>query len=179
MAVDLSDYVDTLRREIALPTGELFTVGDDYLTGCLADAFWEAVLDNLVSGYTCDADGLVTKTSASVEFPRQLIAVVVLYAGIKILRNQLIGTKTRTTAKAGPVEYTTEVGSNVITSMMKQLQEVRNRLLYLSTYNDAGFYMVDAFSVRQASPASYEGHLYDTLIGTFGLDTFYPPALDL
>lgn len=177
MAVDLSDYVDTLRREISLPTGELFSVSDDYLVGCLADGFWEAVIDQLITGYTCDADGVVTVTSASEEFPRQLVAVVVLYAGLKILRNQLLGSKTRVTAKAGPVEYTTELGSNVITSMLKQLDSVRTRLLYMTQYGNTGFYILDAFSARQASPMSYGGHLYDVFHEAFG-DLFNSPTLD-
>ena len=168
MAVDLSDYVDTLRREISLPTGELFSVSDDYLVGCLADGFWEAVIDQLITGYTCDADGIVTATTAATEFPREQVAVVVLYAGLKILRNQLINTKTRTTAKAGPVEYTTETGSNVITTMMKQLNEVKNRLLYITQYGNTEFFILDAFSARQASPLSYHGHLYDVFNDAFG-----------
>lgn len=181
MSVDLSDYVDTLRREISLPTGALFSSTDDYLVGCMADGFWEAVIDQLITGYTCDEDGIVTATTAGQEFPREQVAVVVLYAGLKILRHQLLATRTRTTAKAGPVEYTTETGSNVITAMLKQLDAVRSRLLYLTQYGNTQFYIMDAFSVRQYSPASYEGHLYDIFLGAFGsgdpFSTPYPEIL--
>jgi hypothetical protein len=170
MSVDLSDYTDVLRREVTPPGSTLFaTVADDTFTGTLADAFWEAVLDNLITGYTCTADGIITPiNTGDPEFPRQQIALVVLYGGLKILRNQLVNTKTRLTAKAGPVEYTAETGSNVITSMLKQLEAVRDRLLYLSQFGNSQVYLIDALSVRQASTSSYSGYLYDVYLSAFG-----------
>lgn len=161
MAVDLSEFVEVLRREVTPPgSTEFANVSDDVFLGYLADGFWEAVLDKIIVGYTCDVDGFVRPVSPGTpQFGRDQVALCVLYAGLKILRNQLAAKGTRFSAKAGPVEYTTETGSNVITSMLKQLQDVRNRLLAMSTFGDSQVYVLDAFSGRSVSPSSYHGHL--------------------
>src|SRR4051812_13836833 len=123
MAVDLSDYVDTLRREVTPPGSITFaTVSDDVFTGYLADAFWEVKLDGFNEAYVCDADGIVIPLGDpqvsnvangftpsdyvdGVDMPRDQVALVCLYAGIKILRNKLMEANTRIRAKAGPVEF--------------------------------------------------------------------------
>lgn len=185
MAVDLSDYVDTLRREVTPPGSTTFaTVSDDVFTGYLADAFWEVKLDGFNEPYVCDADGIVipigdpdasniangfTVTSYDPvnDMPRDHVALVCLYAGIKILRNKLLETGSKLRAKAGPVEFETENSANLLTEMLKELQEVRRRLLFLKTMNQ-DVSLVDAFSARSTSAASYSGYLYDWYAGAFG-----------
>src|SRR4051794_2613523 len=123
MAVDLTDYVPTLRREVTPPGSTLFSaVTDAVFAGYLADAFWEVKLDGFVEPWVADEDGVVIPQSdpqaatgngpfniaaydPAVDMPREQIALVVLYAGIKIIRNQLLQSNTRLTAKAGPVEF--------------------------------------------------------------------------
>jgi hypothetical protein len=169
-AVDLADFVETLRREVSPPGVDNFaTATDDDMTGYLSDAFWEARLDGFCKAYTCDIAGLVTPVDPTntVDFPRDQTALVVLYAGIKILRNKLMTTQTRFTAKAGPVEFTSETGSNVLTNMLTTLKEVKDRLVELNT-QFGSVSLIDGLSARAASPASYSGYLYDWYIQAFG-----------
>lgn len=211
MAVDLSDYVDTLRREVTPPGSTLFaTVSDDVFVGYMCDAFWEVTLDgflgtamnNTSNGtvpaalYSCDVNGIVvsvndpqvasgtneyatTPYDPTVDMNRSEIALVCLYAGIKIIRNQLMTQNTGTRAKAGPVEFEQSFSANLLVEMLKELQSVRQRLLWLRTYSQ-DVSLVDAFSARSTSASSYAGYLYDWYAGAFGspnTDLYYDTGI--
>jgi hypothetical protein len=197
MAVDLSDYVETVRREVAPPGSTTFdTVSDDVFTGYLADAFWEVKLDGFMEPFACDSAGIVLPINdaqvqaglssytpsdydATVDIGREQIALICLYAGIKIIRNRLIEQPAKTRAKAGPVEFEQDYSANLLVEMLKELQSVKNRLLYLKTFNQ-DVALVDAFSARSTSAASYSGYLYDWYAGAFGgplSDTYYDTGI--
>ena len=185
MAVDLSDYVNTLRREVTPPGSVTFTtVTDDVFTGYLADSFWEVRLDGFAEPYSCDASGIVlpmndpqvqagasdyvpTPYDPTQDISRSDIALVCLYAGIKIIRNNLMEKPSKTRSKAGPVEFEQDFSANFLVEMLKELSDTRKRLLYLKTYNQ-DVTLIDAFSARSASAASYSGYLYDWYAGAFG-----------
>lgn len=187
MAVSLANYVPALRREVSPPGSTLFdAVADTVFTGYLADAFWEVKLDGFVEPWTCSIDGIVipqtgdgnpdplidpplTAYDSASDMPRDQIALVVLYAGIKIIRNRLLEQNTRIHAKAGPVEFSQESSANLLVEMLRELTAVKNRLLALRTYN-MDVSLIDAFSVRSASQSAYGGYLYDFYIGTSGND---------
>jgi len=197
MAVDLSDYVDALRREVAPPGSTMFsTVSDDVMVGYLADAFWEVRLDGFMEPFSCDANGIIlpvndpevvagetdytpTPFDPTMDISRPEIALVILYAGIKIIRNQLMVQSSRLRAKAGPVEFEQDFSANLLVEMLKELQAVRQRLLFLRTYNQ-DVHVIDAFSVRSASPSSYSGYLYDWYLSAIGsnvLDAIDPSGI--
>lgn len=165
--ISLSDYVDSLRREITPPgSSEFATVPDDDLAGYLTDAFWDARLDGFLGTFSADVDGVVTP-----DIGREGIALVILYAGIKIIRNKLLSTNTRLTAKAGPVEFTTENSANLLVEMLKELSAVKSRLLLLQlSYGSVT--MIDAFSTRSWSPSSYGGYLDNYFTGALGSGVF-------
>jgi hypothetical protein len=169
MSVDLSNYVDSLRREVSPPGQDAFAaVGDDVFAGYLADAFWEVRLDGFMEPFAADPDGIVTPiTPSAPDIGREDIALVILYAGIKIIRNRLLATNTRLSAKAGPVEFTTENSALLLVEMLKELTNIKNRLLYLKTYNQ-DVSIIDIFSARSVSAPSYAGYLYDFYAGAIG-----------
>lgn len=160
MAVDLSDFVDVLRREINPPGSALFDeVLDEELTGHLADAFWEARLDGLVKAWTADEDGIVEplKVGGS-ELGREWVALLVLYAGIRMLRNHLMNQQTTFRAEAGPVSFETQSSATVLAELLKQLQATKLRLLEMG--QDASLdAIVDGYTVRMLCPGSYGGFL--------------------
>lgn len=169
MSVDLSNYVDSLRREVSPPGADAFAaVGDDVFAGYLADAFWEVRLDGFMEPFVADPDGIVTPQSVGgADIGREDIALVILYAGIKIIRNRLLSTNTRLSAKAGPVEFTTENSALLLVEMLKELTNIKNRLLYLKSYNQ-NVAIIDVFSARSVSNSSYAGYLYDFYSGAIG-----------
>lgn len=156
MAVDLSEFIETLKREVT-PVGSTMYAGvnDSFWVGAMADAFWEARLDGLLVGYTCDEDGVVTpETPGGEEFPRSLVSVVALYAGIRVLRNQILNMGSAS-FKAGPVEYERQVSASMLTEMLKQLRSTKERLL--DDFEQTSALVVDGLSVRSTLPASYFG----------------------
>lgn len=156
MAVDLSEFVDSLRREVTPPGSDLFSdVSDDVFTGYLSDAFWEARLDGFVASWTCDVDGVVTPITGDKEFPRELVGLLVLYGGIKILRNRIMNLNQRFSAKAGPVEYTTENSASVLSELLRQLDARRKDLLEEVEATPTFYY--DAYLIRGHSPSVYWG----------------------
>ena len=128
MPLDLSDYVESLQREVIPPGSSLFANVDDAAwIGYLADAFWEARLDGFLTGYSADDDGLVTRIVDTVpeDMPRQYVSLVILYAGIRVLRNKILNTNTGFRAKAGTVEYETQSGASVLSEMLRQLAAMK------------------------------------------------------
>lgn len=131
MALDLSEYTRALKREVSVPgaTGILDNASFDDLVGVLVDAFWLARLDGFFPQYTCSEDGFVEHMDGGDDLPRTHVSVVLLYAGIKVIRNKILDLSQSMRAKAGPVEYETAVAATVLTALLAQLRETQHHLL--------------------------------------------------
>lgn len=147
MAVDLGDLIESLRREVSQPGAELTTFpdsNDDIFFGHLQDAFWETRLDGVITGYT-EADGLVEPISGDDELGRELQQLVVIYAGLRIIRNQLINMNTVFRAKGGPVEYETQKAASVLKAAYDSMISRRDHILVvLADTGAANTYYIDA-----------------------------------
>jgi hypothetical protein len=163
MAVDLSDdqFIASLKREVTPLGSTLFGgVADDEWLGYLTDAFWEAKLDGFLTGYVADEDGIVTHEASGPDLDRRYIALVVLYAGIKVLRNRILNMNTGFRAKAGPVEFEQQNSATMLAEMLKQLRTTKDRILEELEEAEATATMVlDALSVRTFDSASYWGSI--------------------
>lgn len=150
MAVDLSDLIDSLKREVSAPgLDQLPGATDaDYL-GNLQDGFWEAFIDGMIEGYT-ETDGIVTPTdSGGTDLARDMQQMIVFYAGFRIVRNQLRDVKTAFRTAAGPVKYETEQSANLLKLIMDDLRERRNILLRrLSDIGSVNTVYIDAVYAR-------------------------------
>ncbi len=139
MAVDLSDLIESLQREVSQPGAETTTfpdANDDVYLGHLSDGFWEAVLDGVISGYT-EADGIVTPLDEDDDdLSRELQQLVVIYAGMRINKNQLTAMDTLFRAKAGPVEYETQKAASVLKAQWDYL--VARKAYILSVLSASG-----------------------------------------
>lgn len=161
--VDLSEFVPSLRREVTPPGTDLFPdANDDIFVGYLSDAFWEARLDGFVQKWSCDEDGIVEPLDGiDDDLPRELVGLLVLYAGIKILRNRIMNLNTAFRAKAGPVNYEVENSANLLTEMLKQLAARRKELL--EEVEATPTYYHDAYFIRGHSPGAYWGEYLTSL----------------
>lgn len=162
MTVDLSEYVDSLKREIQPPGSDLFAgVTPAEWTQYLADAFWEARLAGFMPGYRADAQGIIdTDPPGGASLDRRWIALIVLYAGIRVLRNRILNTNTKFRAKAGPVEYEQENSATMLAEMLRQLRDTKAQILEDLLHSDVTEVMIlDAFSTRVHSSLSYYGGL--------------------
>lgn len=162
MAVDLSDtqYVDSLKREVTPLGTTLFAdVTNSQWTGYLSDAFWEARIDGFFVNYAVDEDGILTNTAGGADLDRRYIALIILYAGIKVLRNRILNTKTQFRAKAGSVEFEQQNSAIMLAEMLKQLRTAKDRIIEATEGDQSPVLVLDALSVRMFSVESYYGGL--------------------
>lgn len=161
MAVDLGEHTDSLRRAITpLGSTAYSNVSDEVLTDYLTDAFWLGRLDGFYVGYSADDEGLVTPIDASdPDLDRAWVSLIILYAAVSILANQILATNTKFRAKAGPVEFEQENSATVLNEMLKQLTAAKQRIIdqMLDVSNPSNVYLIDAYTTRQLSAASYYG----------------------
>lgn len=108
MAVDITELIPSLVRELSPPGTNLYpNATDDEWTGYLQDAFWEARLQGLLSGYTLDEndDTSIVPHSGTTDLGRDSQQLLVLFAGYRITLTQYQNVNSGFRAKAGPVEF--------------------------------------------------------------------------
>lgn len=151
-AIDLEDLVDSLKAEVNVP-------GIDSFPGATAaewkarlqNAFWNAMWDGVISGYSED-DGTVTPDSGDTPLSRELQQIIVFYAGMNVVRNQLRTLNTTDKAKAGPVEYEIQKSAQLLKGILEEMTERRNILLSrLSDMGESPSYYTDMLAARDYS----------------------------
>lgn len=148
--MDLSEHTESLAREIT-PPGEQPPLRDDQLLGYLTDAFWEARLDGFFPKYRVDDEGIVEPEG----FPREYVALCVIYAGGRILRLRISNLEAEIQAVAGPVEFRLRQSVSVLKELLQQLERRKDQLLGALSATDA--HLIDALTVRTLSLGSYSG----------------------
>lgn len=130
MAVDLGNLIENLKAEVQPPGEDAFpdATDDDWVMR-LMNAFWTAVLDGVINGYTVDDNGIVTPTSGTTDLSRMMQQIVVFYAGIDIVRNSLRTLNISTHSVAGPVEFEITKSANTLRDILKELQTRRDIIL--------------------------------------------------
>lgn len=155
MAVDLGDLIESLRREVSAPGAEETTfpnASDDTFFGHLQDAFWEMWIESGLLGDYTEVDGLVTHVNGGADLGRGLQQLVVLYAGIRIMRNELRSMNTMFRAKGGPVEYETQKSAAVLKAVYDDLVNRRNYVLVaLGDVGAVNTYYIDAVMERDSN----------------------------
>lgn len=150
MATDLSDLVPALQRSVAVP-GTFATIFPDStnndLAALLLDAFSEAQLDGFFTTYTSDDDGLVTEDMSRAEQ-----ALVVIYASVRILRNEIRNRKTHRRYEAGSTVFEEDQGASLLVEMLKDYNDQKKELRKQGRAGLAGtaFFMADAYLMRAA-----------------------------
>jgi hypothetical protein len=166
MAVELIDFVDALKREVSPPGSDIFaSVRSSEWVGYLSDAFWEARLDGFLAGYQTDEAGVGTDdieiVPISPELPdldRRGMALVILYAGVKVLRNRILNMNTQFRAKAGSVEFEQQNSATMLAEMLKQLKATKDRIIEALDTDSTDVVMLDVYSTRVYSAVdSYHG----------------------
>lgn len=177
MATDLSQFIPNLQREVNAPGAVNFPNGtDEDWVGNLVDGFWEVRLDGMLKTYSCTEDGMVFSNSQTIPISstavnntdptaagtdpsvsadgidREMVQLVIFYAGARILRNQLRMMRTAFSATAGPTKFEYQQSANMLTAILKDLTERRNLLLLrLSDVGTVPAYITDAVVARDQS----------------------------
>lgn len=142
---DFGDYVDSLRAILARPGtfSDLFPeTNDDGLIQLLRDGLAECNMEQLLVGYVSNINGIVRP-----EMPPGAAAMVVLFAGVRLVRSEILNRITSTKYVAGPVSAEQNYSTNILRDVAKQLEAQKLALIKVYSTSSAGaqFYMADAF----------------------------------
>lgn len=152
-AVDVSDLIDQLKSSVNPPGTNLFpdALESDWVNN-LRNGFWEATLDGVIIGYTEDEGAITPITPGTVDFPKDLQQLTILYAGVTIIRNYIMNMKSVFRTVAGPVEYEVQFSAQVLKSILDELVRKRSIILQrLSDLNHTNSFYFDAAIARDLS----------------------------
>lgn len=164
LPTDLADHVEWFKREVAVPGtfSSLFpTTNDDDLAAALVDGLYRAKLDGWLPGVDADPDSFET----SVELTQTAVAIIIVYAAIKFVQNQITNMPTKQRYEApGGIVSDTERSASVLTERLKELQDERKGLLELRGLTNRRqptfVRMFDGYEVRASDlPAFSRGPL--------------------
>lgn len=175
MAVDLSEeLIDSLKREVNPPgTDGFVSATEDEWLGNLLDSFWEAKLYGFFTNYSADVDGNVSPITGTDEIPREQQELIVLFAGARVIRNELKNKNTHFRAQAGPVEFEVDNSATLLVQILKDIRsKVDLALAVVGTISATSITYVDSLLGREESigygetyvPGAGDGGYY----GTYG-----------
>lgn len=151
---DLTPLVASLKRFVAVPGGfDAFfpDTTDDDIGGALADGFARAQLDGFFlagshNAHVLDIDTLAV--SPPLALPEG--ALVVLYAGKRLVQTQLINVKTMIKYEAKGLIYETQQAASVLTELLKEYTVELKELVQIARRAGASraFVMADAYFIR-------------------------------
>lgn len=125
MSVDLNDLIPAVQAETSPPGTDLFPdASDDAWLLRLQNAFWEARLFGFaeLNNYT-ESDGTIRPITGTTDLPREEQQLIILFAAASAVRMSLMNTTTAFSAKAGPVEFSTQNSANLLTAISQQIQQ--------------------------------------------------------
>lgn len=150
---DFSELVEAYKREVAIPgtfPASFPLTTDRDIEGSLADAFAEAQLDGFFRAVSLDVDD----RSVSPDLSAAGGALVVIYAGIRLVRQQMVSLATAARYEAGPVKYETKMSASVLAEVLKALELRKARLIEAAT-GATSTYVLDGYL-----PGSSHGGFY-------------------
>lgn len=125
---DLIDLVEAYKREVSIPGAfaiDFPTVQDDQIAASLGDAFGEAQLAGFFSTMSLDTDDW----SITPDLSTAGAALIVIYAGLRVVRQQLKNASASTTYRAGTTEYSKTQAISLLTEIVKELKERLDRIV--------------------------------------------------
>lgn len=125
---DLVDLVEAFKREVAVPGAfaqDYPLTNDEMITASLGDAFAEAKLEGFFKGNTLDVDEWQVTPALSTAGA----ALVIAFAGIRLLRQKVLGSTSKTRYQAGPVSAEQGANSYAQTELLKSLERRRDQLI--------------------------------------------------
>jgi hypothetical protein len=152
--IDLSELVGSLKSTVNVPGKDAFPgASNAEWVAYLQNGFWDAMLDGIMPAtYSEDGEGIVSPDSGTTPLSRELQQVVVFYASINVVRNQIRAINTLFRAKAGPVEYETQQSAQALKALLDDITSRRQFLLLrLSDAVGTQSYYVDMLYQREAA----------------------------
>lgn len=147
--VDLEDLVEDLKAELTVPGASVYANSTTtQWVNQLRNAFWETYLDKITTGYD-ESDGIITPKTGNTPMPRELQQVILFYASVKVVKNQLLTLRTNFRAKAGAAEAEFQQSAQLLVTLYKSLVEKRdNWIQYLGSTGLVPSYYIDVVQAR-------------------------------
>lgn len=145
----LADLVEPLKREVAVPgafAGIFPETTDEDLEASLLDAFAQTQLDGFFTASTATDAGLV-----SPDLSRGASALIVIYAGVRLLTTEIINRKSHTRYEASGAVFEADFAASVLVQALKDLATKKATFLaQIATAQRAqlGTTVVDSYFVR-------------------------------
>lgn len=164
---DLADLVEAFKREVTVPGTFAATfplTNDEQIVGSLGDAFAEAQLDGFFGVLTLDLDAGTVDPDLSVAGA----ALITMYAGMRLTRQHLLNLNTRTSYKAGPVEYEVENSGAALVEQLKQLKARRDAIMANAIRAGRGAgttFVIDSYLQRAFTHNYYGGFFGHEIVG--------------
>lgn len=169
MPTSAIDLVPMLQREVNPPGAENFPdASAGQLMGYIADAFWDVRLAGIFSSYkivlgqfltpTLDENiPYITDADETGDFPEENWMMVIVFAGLRLIRLRILNLAINFRAKAGPVEFEQQASATtlraVLDSLQRRVQELK--LIYSDNVYAGAFILMDG--VAQAAYAEAAG----------------------
>lgn len=132
MAVALTDLVPTLRRALNPPGQNLLTANTSEWVGRLADAFWDARLQDFFTGYVIVNNQIVPLAASGPDLGRELQTLIIRYAEIRAIHPLLLQTVTMSRQQAGTVLVETQRSATLLVALLKdisaEITQIKDRL---------------------------------------------------
>lgn len=169
MATSAIDLVPMLIREVNPPGNELYpeATGSNFMF-YIADGFWDARLSGIMKEYKIingeefvvpliTGVPYVTTQDEEGDLPRELWMMLVVFAGLRLIRLKILNLAINFKAKAGPVEYEQQASATtlraVLDSLLRRIAELKS--VYSDDVYSGTFILMDGMA--QAAYAEAAG----------------------
>jgi len=165
MATSTSELIQMLQREVNTPGIEMLPdLGPASAIGYIEDGFWDARLAGILSAYTIVDFGdvvppetagrwIVDQASHAEDLPFEYQMMVVIFAGVRLIRNKILNLAINFRAKAGAVEFEQQASATTLRAVLAVLQQRLAELKgqYSDSLPPGAFNYMDAVLQREVS----------------------------
>ena len=164
MATPVLDLRDMLDRELNIPGFEqLPDITPPELDSYIMDGFWECRLLGMLDTYTItDGTELATPigdniqaTSDAGDLPEQYQMLVVILAGVRMVRLKVLNLAVNFKAEAGPVSFEQQASATTLRAVLASLEDrlAQFKMVYSDTLSPGAMFYFDSTLQRAASEA--------------------------
>lgn len=154
-SIDLEDLVPDLVVELNTPGANIYgAVSTDEWVTRLRNAFWEAHLNGFMEGWT-ENNGRVGRLNDpdADAMTRDQQQLIILHAGMTVIRSEMRSLNTAESYKAGPVSFEIQKSSQVLRTLLddmtKRINYLLQRLADMGIARD--IYYINTYVARQES----------------------------
>jgi len=163
MATPIPDLRDQLDRELNIPGFEqLPDITPAEMDGYILDGFWECRLLGMLDDYTVtDGTEFATpigdniQSGSTGDLPEQYQMLVIILAGVRMVRLKVLNLAVNFKAEAGPVSFEQQASATTLRAVLASLEQrlAQLKLVYSDSLSPGAMYYFDGTLQRASSEA--------------------------